>query len=134
MKKIVMLSFIFVIGIILVACGKERQATYYPDSNEMQNNLENKNYKVNVQSIQLDEYSGTYLMAEKDDEYIEFYWLNDSKGVNLIEQKLETKHTDYVKLVSMSDDSEFGSLVFCSTEKAMDDAGIEIVDVKVDIK
>ena len=73
-------------------------------------------------------------MAEKDGEYIEFYWLNSSEGVNSIEQELETKYTNYAKLVSMEDDSKFGSFVFCSSEKAMDDAGIEIVDVKVNVK
>lgn len=134
MKRIVVLSLIFVIGIFLTACDDNGQGTYYPDSKEMQNNLEKKDYQVSVQTVQRDEYSGTYLTAENGDEYIEFYWLNDSNGVNSIEKELEEKHSDYVKLVSLENDNEFGSLVFCSTEKAMDDAGIEIVNVKVDAK
>ena len=134
MKKLLIFFSLIIIGVFLVACSKNGQGTYYPNSDEMQYNLENKNYKVNVQTIKQDEYSGTCLMAEKDGEYIEFYWLNSSEGVNSIEQELKTKYTNYAKLVSMEDDSKFGSFVFCSSEKAMDDSGIEIVDVKVNVK
>ena len=100
----------------------------------MQENLQNKNYEVNVQAIRNEDYSGTHLIAKNGDEYIEFYWLNDSNGITSIERKMEIKYPNYNKLVSMENDSQFGTFLFCSSEKAMNDAGIVIVDVKTNIK
>lgn len=34
----------------------------------------------------------------------------------------------------MKNDNQFGTFIFCSSEKAADDAGIVIVDVKVNLK
>ena len=133
MKKIVALSLLLSATILFSACSSKENGTYYPDSKEMQSNLEKENYQVQVQSIQTDEYTGTYLIAENNDDYIEFYWLEESKNLNSIETNLEEKYSDYEKMVCLENDSKFGSLVFCSTEKAMNDAGIEIVDVKVKV-
>ena len=133
MKKIVVLSLLIVTTMLFSACSSSKNGTYYPDSKEMQNNLEKENYQVQVQSVQTDEYSGTYLIAENNDDYIEFYWLDESKDLNSIETNLKEKYSNYAKFVCLENDSKFGALVFCSTEKAMNDAGIEIVDVKVKI-
>ena len=48
MKKLLIFLSLIIIGVFLVACSKNGQGTYYPNSDEMQYNLENKNYKVNV--------------------------------------------------------------------------------------
>lgn len=131
MKKLIISALIFVCVLGLTACGRNGEGTYYPNSSEMQENLQSKNYKVNVQIIQNDDYSGTHLTAKKSDEYIEFYWLDESNEMSSIEQQLEEKYPNYNKLVSMENDSQFGTFIFCSSEKATDDAGIVIVDVKV---
>lgn len=130
-KCLNMVLFIVVMSILLVACGNNEGGTYYPDSKEMQNNLENKSYQVLVEEVKTDEYSGMHLIATKGDEYIEFYWLNDGNGIDILTSNLEEKYDNYNSLVSMQEDSKFGSFVFCSTETARDDAGIIIVSVKV---
>ena len=131
MKKLIVSALIFVCVLGLIACGRNGEGTYYPNCSEMQENLQSKNYEVNVQTIQNDDYSGTHLTAIKGDEYIEFYWLDESNEMSSIEQQLEKKYPHYNKLVSMKNDSQFGTFIFCSSEKAADDAGIVIVDVKV---
>lgn len=134
MKKLIVSILILACILVLAACSKNENGTYYPDSSEMQENLQNKNYEVNVQAIRNEDYSGTHLIAKNGDEYIEFYWLNDSNGITSIERKMEIKYPNYNKLVSMENDSQFGTFLFCSSEKAMNDAGIVIVDVKTNIK
>jgi hypothetical protein len=133
MKKKIIILLISVIGILLTACGGDGQDTYYPSCSQMQENLQNKYYQVNVQTIQNDLYSGTCLTAKKGDEYIEFYWLDSCNTITSIEQDLITKYPNYNKLISMENDSKFGTFIFCSSEKAMNDAGIVIVDVKVKV-
>lgn len=128
MKKTLLFSLILIMSLLLVACGKS-QGTYYPDSNEMKGNLEIKNYTVNVETMERNDSRITVLTATKDDEYIDFYWFNNDKGVDDTIMRLESEHNDYAKLVSMKNDDKFGNLVFCSTEKAMEDSGIIIVDV-----
>lgn len=130
-KSLKIVSFIIVLSILLVACGNNEGGTYYPDSKEMQNNLENKSYEVSVEEVKTDEYSGMHLIAAKGDEYIEFYWLDDGNGIDILTSDLEKKYDNYNSLVSMQEDSKFGSFVFCSTKTAKDDAGIRIVSVEV---
>ena len=130
MKKKIIVLIITIVGMFLVACGNG-QGTYFPDSSEMQANLEKKKYEVEIETIQNDDYSGTCLTAEKKDEYIEFYWLDDGSSITELAQELEDKYPDYNRLVSMEQDSKFGTFIFCSSEKAFDDSGIVIVEVKV---
>ena len=51
-----------------------------------------------------------------------------------VEDMIKDDEDNYNKLVSMKNDSQFGTFIFCSSEKAADDAGIVIVDVKVNLK
>ncbi|MBE5853005.1 MAG: hypothetical protein E7299_08705 [Lachnospiraceae bacterium] len=120
-----------IMSFILISCGNGGQGTYFPDSSEMQNNLKDKKYEVNVQEIQNDEYSGTRLTAKKGNEYIAFFWLDESEGIETLEQELKTNYPDYTKMVSMENDSNYGTFIFASSDRAMDDAGIVIVEVKV---
>ncbi|MEE0060275.1 MAG: hypothetical protein UE295_05555 [Acutalibacteraceae bacterium] len=135
MKKIVLALVLAVMGVFLVACGGNGQGTYYPDSSEMQENLLKKKYEVDVQKVDEDGCKGTWLKAEKKDEYIEFYWLDeyDDNDLQKIAENLEEDYPDYDRLITMGDDSKFGTLAFCSTEKAMDDSGIVTVEVKVKV-
>lgn len=134
MKKYLMLFIFCILFVTLVACSNSGQGTYYPDSSEMQKNLEDAGYQVSVTTKLDNGYTGTYLSAMKADDYIEFYWLDEADNVDDISEQLKSKHGDYDKLVSMEDDSKFGSLVFCGTASAVDASGIVIVDVKVDVK
>lgn len=135
MKRSILIILVFVISALLITgCSKDKEnGTYYPNASEMQENLEKSNYAVSVAYNSDDNYIGTHLYAEKDNEYIEFYWLNDSKFIDVISEELETKYSNYDKFVSIKDDSKFGTLIFCGTESAVKDAGIKIVDVKVKI-
>ena len=139
MKKILVFSLVLIMGLILVACGESGQGTYFPDSSEVKSNLESKNYNVSVSAMEQNDSTITVLTATKENEYIDFYWLDNDKEVDNIITSLESKHNDYAKLVSMKNDDKFGNLVFCSTEKAMKDSGIVIagnvkVNVNVDVK
>ncbi len=126
-----MIVLIFVCVLGLTACGRNEKGIYYPKRSEMQKNLQSKNYEVNVQTIHNNDYLRTHLTAIKGDEYIEFYWLDESDEISSIEQQLKEKYQNYNKLVSMKNDSQFETFIFYSSEKATDDASIVIVDVKV---
>lgn len=130
MKKKSFILNIVVICLLLASCGKGRQETYYPSSSEMQHNLQSKGYQV---SIQNEEGIGTHLIASKGDDFIEFYWLTAGEQIPSLEAELESKYPHSSKLVSMENDRKFGTFVFCSSEAAMEDAGILIIDVQVKI-
>lgn len=86
-----MFVLFFVCALGLTACGQNGKGIYYPNSSEMQINLQSKNYEVNVLTIQNDDYSGTCLIGIKGDEYIEFYWLNEGDDMSSIEEQLAKK-------------------------------------------
>ena len=134
MKKTLLFSLVLIMCLMLAACGNNNQGTYYPDSNEMQSNLEGKNYTVCVSTMVQNDSTITVLTATKGNEFIDFYWFDNDKEVDDIATSLESKHDGYVKLVSIKNDDKFGNLIFCSTEKAMEDSGIVIAgDVKVNV-
>ncbi len=135
MKRSMLIISVFVIlALLITGCSKDKEnGTYYPNVSEMQENLEELDYVVSVAYNSDDNYIGTRLYAEKNNEYIEFYWLDDSKFIDVISEELETKYSNYDKFVSIKDDSKFGTLIFCGTESAIKDAGIKIVDVKVKV-
>lgn len=136
MKKIILA--ILIMGIVVLeitGCSTNKEnGTYYPNASEMQKNLEELDYAVSVEDNPDDSYVGTHLYAVKNNEYIEFYWLDDSSFFDKVSEKLETKYPNYEKFVSIKDDNEFGTLIFCGTELAVEDSGIKIVDVKVKVK
>ena len=136
MRKTILI--ILIMGIVVLGitgCSKDKEnGTYYPNASEMQNNLEKLDYVVSVENNSDDNYIGTHLYATKNNDYIEFYWLDDSKFVDKISEELETKYSNYEKFVSIKDDNKFGTLIFCGTELAVEDSGVKIVDVKVKVK
>lgn len=132
MKRRIITAAVLSVLLLLVGCVKNQRGTYYPDNEEMKNNLESKGYQVSLEDIKTDNYSGTRLVAAKAEDYIEFFRLNDASGIDLLIFEMKEKYDGYDSLVSVRDDSKFGSLLFCSTETAKNDAGIVIVNVKVD--
>ncbi|MDE5946750.1 MAG: hypothetical protein K2G63_05575 [Oscillospiraceae bacterium] len=118
--------------LMLTGCGDGKNGTYYPDDDEMMTNLENAQYSIKV-SNRVDEdgkFTGSHLSAQRENgDYIEFYWLDDEQAVDVIGEKLESKYSDSYKFVSIKNDKKFGSIVFCATESAVNDAGIKIVEV-----
>lgn len=133
MKKYISVIIISILSLMLAACTQNEQGTYYPNSIEMKENLENKGYTVSVTNDFDKKYTGTYLLATKDNDFIEFYWLDEVEAADYFKKKTEEKHKKYDRCVSIENDSEFGTLVFCATNPASDAAGINIVDVKVNI-
>ncbi len=131
-KKILVVTLTLVVS-MLTACGKEHQGTYYPDVNEMQENLEKEGYIVKISNNIYDEYTGTELTAQMEDEFIIFYWLDEPKAVDDFVHLIENSNVNYNKLVSIEDDEKIGNIVYCGTNKAIKDAGIIIVEVKVNV-
>ncbi len=134
MKKIfvsLFASILFVITLTLCACG-DKSGTYYPTNEEMKTNLENCGYTVTV-ITDLGDKNGTHLSALKDNEYIEFYWLDNTADCDYFYNLLEETHTNYNSLVQIENDEKFGNIVYCGTEQAIKDAGIKVVDVKVKV-
>lgn len=131
MKKIHKYLCLLGMGFILCGCSKKGTGTYYPDENEMKSNLEAGGYTVEVTQLAQKSEKGTCLYAKKGTDYIVFYWLNNAEDVDYYEKILEGKYKDYDRIVSIENDSKFGSLTFCGTESAIDSSGIEIVEVKI---
>lgn len=121
--------------IMLTACGDNKNGTYYPDDEEMQTNLEKAQYTMTI-SDRVDEegkFTGCHLSAHNSDgDYIEFYWLDDEQAVDVVSETLESEHSDSEKFVSIKNDKKFGSIVFCATESAVNDAGIRIVEAETE--
>ncbi len=116
----------------MTACGDEN-GTYYPESDEMKNNLENSGYTV-VVTTDFDGKKCTYLSATKGSDYIYFYWIESDVDCEYFYNYLEESCADYNSLVQIENDKEFGNIVYCGTKKAVDSAGIRVVNVKVDVK
>ena len=131
-KKLLVLIFCLS-ALFLTACGKDGRGTYYPDLEEMENNLKEEGYTVTINDDIHAEYTGTELFAQKGDEFIVFYWLDETEAVKKITNLIENGGYKYNKFVTLEDDSEFGNIVFCGTNKAVEDAGIVIVDVTVKV-
>lgn len=140
MKKIFAILIAVSLISMLCACGdQEKGGTYYPDLEEMRSDLNAKGYTVTATSRGLlgdgsdAQYTGSYLSATKGEEHLIFYWLDEADAVGYFAKQIEQSGVSYNKFVTLADDEEFGSLICCGTEKAIEDAGIRIVDVKVNV-
>lgn len=131
MKKYSIVFLCMLLCLLLTACGKNEQGTYYPDSTEMYHNLDADGYEVSVTNDVNGDMTKTCLTAKKGDDYIVFYWLNEGIDVDPIAAQVKNEYESYDQFVSIQDDSKFGSLVFCGTSNAVNASGIIIVDVKV---
>ena len=128
MKKTALLIILSVMTVILTACYNDGRGTYFPDRNEMKDNHLQKGYEVTTAERD----GGKYLSGVKDDTYIEFYWLDDADDAEELTKKLSSEHDDYKELRSITNSDKYGNVLFCSNGKAMDDAGIQIIEVKID--
>ena len=75
--------------------------------------------------------NGTHLSALKNNEYIEFYWLDNAEDCEYFYNFLEENHANYNSLVQIENDEKFGNIVYCGTENAISISGIKVVKVKV---
>jgi predicted small lipoprotein YifL len=141
MKKIftsILLGLLFVLTFALSACG-DKGGTYYPTNEEMKTNLEKSGYVVTLEQDISDSdgnrHNGTLLSANNDSkvEYLYFYRFDNSTSCEYFYNYLEQKCEGYNSLVKIEDDENFGNLVYCGTAQAIKDAGITVVDVKVNI-
>ncbi|MCM1130668.1 MAG: hypothetical protein NC310_01355 [Roseburia sp.] len=143
MKRVfIFASILFVLTLALCACGDDKGGTYYPTNEEMQIKLANNGYEVEIcGNINYHEFfvmfssniDGTLVEAVKDTEYIYFFRLTDSWRCDIVYDILEEKCKNYNSLVKIENDEKFGNIVYCGTEQAIKDAGIKIVDVKVEV-
>lgn len=135
MKKAVVsiLCLIAVLTMVLTACGNSKDGTVYPNDAEMKANLESSGYTVNV-TTDLGNKEGTCLSAMKGEEYIVFYWLENSEDCDYFYNKLKNDYPDYTASAEIENDETYGNLVYCGTVTAIEDAGIKTVVVKVDVK
>ena len=134
MKKfftIVMICMIAVVATVLTACVEDGGTTY-PSTSQMCTNLEAHGYEVTV-TQNPDGKNGTYLSATKNGEFIEFYWLNNADDCDYFYNKLE-EIENYNVLVQIENDVTHGSIVYCATSTAVDDAGIKVVKTDVSVK
>lgn len=128
MKK-VLAPIIAAVMLLMTACYNDGRGTYFPSWDEMEKNLDAKGYTVIVE----DKDVGKYLNGHKDDDYIEFYWLDNADDAKKLNEELSKEHTDFDELRSILNSDEHGNVLFCSKGSAMDDAGIQIVEVDVKV-
>ncbi|MCM1306857.1 MAG: hypothetical protein NC037_05945 [Bacteroides sp.] len=135
MKKVfisLLAGVLLILTFTLCACGDDKGGTYYPTWDEMKTNLENGGYTVTV-TYDLEDKGETHLSATKDNEYIEFYWLDDAADCDYFYNLLYVIPTNYNSIVKIENDEKFGNIVYCGTENAVKVAGIKVVDVKVKV-
>lgn len=130
---IICLTLVFALS--FTACNEEENGTYYPDNSEMKTNLETRGYDVTISTDLFGvNAGGISLSATKDGDYIYFFWLNDGVDCAYVYEYLEYYCENYNSLVKITNDEQFGNIVYCGTESAVNDAGIKVVNVKVDVK
>lgn len=134
MKKILsvlILCLLTICTLSITACDDDENGTYYPDKSEMSYNLMTNGYQTYATSILAGDGTGTFLSATKDGDYIKFYWLDNADDCDYYYKLLEENNSDYNVLAKIENDDNFGNLVYCGTENAINAAGIKVVKVKV---
>ena len=139
----VLVCLMAILTFTLTACGDDNCGTYYPANDEMKTNLENNGYVVTLYQDLSDNddnrHYGTLLFASEDREgeqreYLYFYRLDKTTSCEYYYNALEQNCENYNSLVKIENDDKFGNIVYCGTEKAVNDAGIKVVKVDVDVK
>ena len=132
MKKTVMsmlICLLAVLTIALSACGDNQSGENFPNSNDMKTNLEQQGYTVLV-TTDLGDKAGTHLSAKKDEEFIEFYWLENLADADYFYDKVKIDFPDYTAAAEIVDDKNHKNLVYCGTVTAVEDAGIKTIVTK----
>ncbi len=134
----VLICLMAIFTLTLTACGDDNSGTYYPTLNEMKSNLDKNGYTVDYAIGERDLEGNGYvvdsLFATKGDDYLCFYWVEDFAHCKVYYDKLQQLHPDSPHFVLIENDKKFGNIVYCGTEKAVNDAGIKVVKVDVDVK
>lgn len=131
-NKWITLFILSMFSMLLSGCGSNGQGMYFPNCAEMEENLKCAGYTVTVTEDFHEIYTGTYLCAEKGNDYIEFYWLDKVEAIDEITEEIKQRREDYNKLESRGNDVKYGTHVFCGTNKAIDASGITILKIKTD--
>ncbi len=118
MKKFI----IILICILFCGCGKK---TYYPNSTLMKKKLEKLGYSVVSDTKFNEEYVGAHIYARKGEDYIDIYWLNSDEFFDRVKDSFFGKSCE--RFITMENDSRFGTIISCSTNKALNDSGITII-------
>ena len=130
----ILACLITILTLTLTACGNDNNGTYYPTLNEMKSNLDKKGYTVEYaigeRNSEGKDYVVDSLFARKGDDYIIFYWVEDSAHCNHYYDKLQELHPNCPNYVSIENDEKFGNIVYCGPENAIKASGIKIVEVK----
>lgn len=121
-------------AVALSACNKKDSGTYYPDKSEMTQTMQKKGYKTYSTNWLVGEGEGIFFSAEKGDEYIKVYWLDDADDCDTCYRELEESYPECDVLVQIQNDDEWGNIVYCGTSVAVEDSGIRVVKVNVDVK
>lgn len=131
MKKIVLLAVAAVmICLVFAGCYMDGRGTYYPDIAEMKDALDDKGYTVTTDTIKMEDEEISVLKADKKDEFIVFYRFETDKYVGEYVDEMKKAHSSYDYLESVTNDEKHGNIAYCSTKKARDHAGIQVVEVK----
>lgn len=140
MKKVLKVFILCLTTLFLLAftaCGDDNGGTYYPNVNEMAANLEKNGYTtqfaVGERNSEGRGYIVDSLSATKGEDYIIFYWIEETSQCEIYYDKLMELHSDSPNFVLIENDEKFGNIVYCGTEDAVNAAGIKVVDVKVNV-
>lgn len=121
-----LLSLVIALSIVLsiLACqaGKNDE---YPQMRKMERNLAKKNYSISVIQSLNSMGGGEFLLGEKDDDFIESYWLKDKSSITSVVDTLKARYaTDAVFVIDGSVEDPV-SIVYVGSLKAIADAGIK---------
>ena len=136
MKK-VLVSLLAGLSLILIfvlsACGNDKSGTYYPTNEEIKTNLENAGYTTCFTDSQTG-WGGYAIKDDDENEYIYFCRPKTVEDCEYYYDLYEKNCKNYNTLVKIENDEKFGNIVYCGTENAINDAGIRVVKVDVDVK
>ena len=129
----ILLIFVFVIS----ACEDDKNGTYYPTLEEMRINLENNGFLTNIAVGERNSEGSGYVVdsvsASKGEDYIIFYWIENSAHCEVYYNKLIELHPDCSNFVLIVNDEKFGNIVYSGTANAISAAGIKVVNIDVKV-
>lgn len=146
MKKLLicfLTGLLIVVSFALSACSNDKGGSYYPSNEEMKINLEANGYVVvlyqDLSDTDGNHHDGTLVYASKQregeqEEYLYFYRFTNADSCEYFFDALERECKNYNSLSKIENDANFGNIVFCGTENAVNAAGIKVVKVDVNVK
>lgn len=118
-----------ILTLTLTACGEDNNGIYYPTLDEMKSNLDKNGYTIDTAIGERNSEGNGWvvdsLFARKGDDYIYFYWVEDSAHCNHYYDKLQELEPD-CPIYVQSRTIKFGNIVYCGTENAIYASGIKV--------